>query len=136
MAEEKLSSTALLQVPGTKTTYYVKVDAVADTYSVIKATNEEFQNNEGTTLFQIKSATSLTSYTDIPEANQGEGWDADLGDACEYDTAGWYDSTPACGGSARYIDDNDDCRYEWTWWFDSGCYVDEGHLDYKDQECR
>ena len=55
MAEEKISSAGLLKVPGTQTTYYVKVDAVADTYSVIKATNQEFQNNEGTTLFQIVS---------------------------------------------------------------------------------
>jgi len=78
MAEEKISSAGLLKVPGTQTTYYVKVDAVADTYSVIKATNQEFQNNEGTTLFQIKNASSLKSYTDIPEANQGDGWDADL----------------------------------------------------------
>ena len=78
MAEEKISSAGLLKVPGTQTTYYVKVDAVADTYSVIKATNQEFQNNEGTTLFQIKNASSLKSYTDIPTDNQGEGWNADL----------------------------------------------------------
>ena len=78
MAEEKISSAGLLKVPGTQTTYYVKVDAVADTYSVIKATQSEFQNNTGTTLFQVKNASNLKSYTDIPTDNQGAGWNASL----------------------------------------------------------
>jgi len=78
MAEQKLSSAALLRVPGTQTTYYVKVDAIADTYSVIKATQSEFQNNTGTTLFQVKNASNLKSYTDIPTDNQGAGWNASL----------------------------------------------------------
>lgn len=78
MAEQKISSAALLKVPGTQTTYYVKVDAIADTYSVIKATPSEFQNNTGTTLFQVKNASNLKSYTDIPTDNQGTGWNASL----------------------------------------------------------
>lgn len=78
MAEQKISSAALLQVRGTQLTYYVKVDAIADTYSVIKATSSEFQNNTGTTLFQIKNASNLKSYTTIPTDNQGAGWNADL----------------------------------------------------------
>ena len=78
MAEAKISSAALLQVPNTQITYYVKVDAIADTYSVIKATSSEFQNNTGTTLFQVKNASNLKSYTDIPEDNQGDGWNASL----------------------------------------------------------
>ena len=78
MSEQKLSSAALLRVPGTQTTYYVKVDAIDDTYSVVKATNQQFQAGEGTTLFQIKNASNLKSYTSIPVDNQGAGWDADL----------------------------------------------------------
>jgi len=78
MAEQKISSAALLKVPGTNVTYYVKVDPIADTYSVVTATNQQFQNSEGTTLFQIKNASNLKSYTDIPVENQGAGWDAEL----------------------------------------------------------
>jgi hypothetical protein len=57
---------------------YVRADAVADTFSVIKATPSEYQNNGGTVMFQVVDASKLKTSNTIPTANRGSTFDHNL----------------------------------------------------------
>jgi len=58
--------------------FWIKRDAVSDTFSVIVGTQKEFQNDTGTTAFQIKNVSTLKSKTAIPTENQGATFNQNL----------------------------------------------------------
>ena len=78
MAETKDTRRGNLKTPEGDKIFWIKKDAVADTFSIIVGTSEEYQNDTGTTAFQVKSASTLKSKTAIPTENQGSTFNQDL----------------------------------------------------------
>ena len=71
MAETKSNTRGFLTTPTGGNYFWIKSDAVADTFSVVVGTPNQYQNDTGTTAFQITNATTLKSKTVIPPENQG-----------------------------------------------------------------
>jgi len=78
MAETKDTKRGNLKTPEGDKIFWIKKDAVADTFSIIVGTSEEYQNDTGTTAFQVKSVSTLKSKTAIPTENQGSTFNQDL----------------------------------------------------------
>jgi hypothetical protein len=78
MAETKDTRRGNLPTPKGGKKFWIKRDAVADTFSIIVGTQKEFQNDTGTTAFQIKSVSTLKSKTAIPTENQGDTFNQEL----------------------------------------------------------
>ena len=78
MAETKGQKTKLIKTPKGNKFSWTKVDPVADTYSVVVGTEEEYQNDTGTVVYQIKNATTLKSTSIIPTENRGSTFDQTL----------------------------------------------------------
>ena len=58
--------------------FWIKRDAIADTFSVVIGTEAEYQSDTGTVAFQIKDASTLKSTTTIPEENRGSVFDQNI----------------------------------------------------------
>ena len=78
MAETKDTKRGNLKTPEGDKIFWIKKDAVADTFSIIVGTSEEYQNDTGTTAFQVKNVSTLKSKTSIPTENQGSTFNQDL----------------------------------------------------------
>ena len=78
MAETKDTRRGNLKTPEGDKIFWIKKDAVADTFSIIVGTSEEYQNDTGTTAFQVKSVSTLKSKTAIPTENQGSTFNQNL----------------------------------------------------------
>jgi len=60
-----------LQRTSNGVSYYIKRDAVADTFSVVLANADEYRTNTGTTVYQVKNVTSQKTIVTVPPENRG-----------------------------------------------------------------
>jgi len=77
MAETKDEALGL-QRTSAGVSYYIKRDAVADTFSVVLADATEYRSNTGTTAYQVKNVTSQKTIVTVPPENRGAVFDHNL----------------------------------------------------------